>query len=153
MYISPQLFYIATFFEIFSGLIENENKVNIGKCTNMHPHNYLIKLISNYHKCWPVVRHLRSYINKLYYMGHEKETQLFIDFLQTDLRNIEQEMKDLIILIANSPDYNTIKIKNPIRYTFLGSYIFLSLEECLNSLSLMLQDEYFHKFLLIELGQ
>ena len=86
-------------------------------------------------------------------MGHEKETQLFIDFLQTDLRNIEQEMKDLIILIANSPDYNTIKIKNPIRYTFLGSYIFLSLEECLNSLSLMLQDEYFHKFLLIELGQ
>ena len=29
--------YVATFFEIFSALIENENIVNIGKASNMHP--------------------------------------------------------------------------------------------------------------------
>ena len=72
LYISPQLFYIATFFEIFSGLIENENKVNIGKCTNMHPHNFLTNQLKLYRRCWPITRHLRSYINKLYYIGHEK---------------------------------------------------------------------------------
>ena len=48
-------------------LIENENKVNIGKCTNMHPYEFLIKTIRKYKQCWPVTRHLRSYINKLYY--------------------------------------------------------------------------------------
>lgn len=86
--VSPQLSYLATFFEIFSGLIENENKVNIGKCTNMHPHPFLVQVISKCVPCWPVVRHLRSYINKLYYMSHEKESQLFNDFLNSDLRNI-----------------------------------------------------------------
>ena len=49
-------------------------------------------------------------------------------------------MKDIIILIANSPDYHSIKIKNPIRYAYLGSYIFLALEEYLNSISLMFPD-------------
>lgn len=38
----------------------------------MHPHNFLIKLIPNYRNCWPVIRHLRSYINKLYYVVQEK---------------------------------------------------------------------------------
>lgn len=52
-------------------------------------------------------------------------------------------MKDILILITNSPDYNTIKIKNPIRYTYLGSYVFLALEECLHSLNLMFSNKDF----------
>lgn len=35
--VSASLFYVATFFEVFSALIENENVVNIGKASNMHP--------------------------------------------------------------------------------------------------------------------
>jgi hypothetical protein len=62
-------------------------------------------------------------------------------------------MKDIIIIIANSPDYNTIRIKNPVRYAYLGSYLFLALEECLNSLNLMFQDIHFRKYLMILLGQ
>lgn len=37
----------------------------------MHPHLFLIKNIQKYKACWPVIRHLRSYINKLYYLGHD----------------------------------------------------------------------------------
>lgn len=40
--VGAELFYLATFFEIFSALIENENIVNIGKCTNMHPLRFLL---------------------------------------------------------------------------------------------------------------
>jgi hypothetical protein len=62
-------------------------------------------------------------------------------------------MKDIIIIIANSPDYHTIRMYNPVRYAYLGSYLFLALEECLNSLSLMFQDIHFKKYLMILLGQ
>lgn len=80
--ISAEIFYVATFFEIFGCLIENNNKVNIGKCTNMHPHDFLIKTIRKYRSCWPVVRHLRSYINKLYYFeSRDRDSQIFDQFI------------------------------------------------------------------------
>jgi hypothetical protein len=44
-------------------------------------------------------------------------------------------------------------MKNPVRYAYLGSYLFLALEECLNSLNLMFQDIHFRKYLMILLGQ
>ena len=92
--VKPQLFYVATFFQIFSGLIEDENKVNIGKCTNMHPHSFLVKILKGYKNCWPVVRHLRSYINKLYYFtSREKETQIYTEFTNNDLSTIHYEIK------------------------------------------------------------
>ena len=65
--VSAELFYLATFFEIFSALIENENVVNIGKCTNMHPLPFLLETLKGAQRCWPLIRHLRAYVNKLYY--------------------------------------------------------------------------------------
>lgn len=65
--VPPELFYLATFFEIFSALIENENVVNIGKAENMHPIEFLHKVLGEASRCWVVIRHLRSYLNKLYY--------------------------------------------------------------------------------------
>lgn len=55
----------------------------------MHPHSFLISTLQTYRTCWPIMRHLRSYINKLYYIGHEKETELMKAFLNEDLSNIE----------------------------------------------------------------
>ena len=95
--VGPELFYIATFFEIFSALIENENRVNIGKCNNMHPHDFLLKKIEQSKYCWPVVRHLRAYMNKLYYFpNREKDTQLFQAFIKEDLKNIKMELRGIV---------------------------------------------------------
>lgn len=65
--ISAELTYVYTFFEIFGALIENDNIINLGKCTNMHPYEWLVALLENARHCWPLVRHLRAYTNKLYY--------------------------------------------------------------------------------------
>jgi inositol 1,4,5-triphosphate receptor type 1/inositol 1,4,5-triphosphate receptor type 3 len=65
--VSPQLCYVATFFEVFSALIENENVVNIGKASNMHPIDFLLNVLKQSGRCWIVVRHLRAYLNRLYY--------------------------------------------------------------------------------------
>jgi hypothetical protein len=41
--------------------------VNIGKAENMHPIEFLHTILAEANSCWVVVRHLRSYLNKLYY--------------------------------------------------------------------------------------
>jgi hypothetical protein len=123
-------------------LIENENVVNIGKCTNMHPLSFLLDLLKGAGNCWPLIRHLRAYVNKLYYFsGREKDTAIFDLFIVKDLPNIRNEMRGIVELVCNTPDYNIIKIKNPIRYAYIGSYVYLTLEEILHSLDLMFQLE------------
>lgn len=48
----------------------------------MHPYEWLVKLLENSRHCWPLVRHLRAYINKLYYSkGREVESQLYDVFI------------------------------------------------------------------------
>jgi hypothetical protein len=44
----------------------------------MHPINFLHKYLEQAKYCWPIVRHLRAYLNKLYYFnGREKDTTMF----------------------------------------------------------------------------
>jgi hypothetical protein len=44
----------------------------------MHPYEWLVKLLRLSNNCWPVIRHLRAYINKLYYAkSREIETQQY----------------------------------------------------------------------------
>jgi hypothetical protein len=40
--IPAELCYMATYFQIFSALIEDRNEINIGKCMNMHPYHRLL---------------------------------------------------------------------------------------------------------------
>lgn len=48
----------------------------------MHPYEWLVKLLENARCCWPLIRHLRAYINKLYYSkGREVESQLYDGFI------------------------------------------------------------------------
>jgi hypothetical protein len=53
-----------------------------------------------------------------------------------DIPIIKEELKGIVELICNFPEHNTIKIVNPIRYSYLSSYVFLALEEILHSLDL-----------------
>jgi inositol 1,4,5-triphosphate receptor type 1/inositol 1,4,5-triphosphate receptor type 3 len=62
-----------TFFQLFQGLIEDGNEINIGKCKNMHPYHKLLQMLPWTQNCWPLKKHLRGYINRLYYMGEEYE--------------------------------------------------------------------------------
>ena len=75
-----------------------------------------------------VIRHLRSYLNKLYYFeGRVKDTSLFDVFTKIDLSIIKDELRGICEIIQSSKDYNEIRIKYPVRYCYLGSYVFLSL--------------------------
>lgn len=88
-----------------------------------------------------VIRHLRAYLNRLYYFdGRSKDTTLFKSFTNKDLPIIREELKGIVELICNFPEHNNIRIANPIRYSYLSSYVFLSLEEILHSLDLFFKD-------------
>ena len=88
-----------------------------------------------------VIRHLRSYLNKLYYFeGRKKDSLLFKAFTFTDIPIIKEELLRIAELICNTPDYHMIKLKIPVRYTYLSSYVYLSLEEILHSLELFVRE-------------
>ena len=156
--VSPELFYVATFFEVFSALIDNENVVNIGKASNMHPIDFLLNLLKQSERCWVVIRHLRCYLNRLYYFDkRSKDSVLYNIFINEDLAIIKEELLGIVELVCNSSHYNLINIKNPVRYCYLGSYVFLSLEEIMHSLNLFFkekpEDKSFENYLTLILAQ
>lgn len=94
----------------------------------MHPIEFLHKILMEADRCWVVIRHLRSYLNKLYYFeGRKKDSLLFKAFTMIDLPIIRDELMRIAELVCNTPDYHMIKIKNPVRYTYMASYVYLSL--------------------------
>ena len=60
--------------------------MNIGKAGNMHPIEFLLTILGEAGPCWVVVRHLRSYLNKLYYFENRKKDSLLRKaFTEVDL--------------------------------------------------------------------
>lgn len=68
---------MTMFFQAFSCLIESRHEVNIGKCSNIHPYLDILSLIERGERCWPLLRHLRGYINRLYYIPVEYDILMF----------------------------------------------------------------------------
>lgn len=68
--ISVNLMYYVTMFNTFSSLIEGFNKVNIGKCKQVHSYRFLLDILCLTRKriCYPLRRNVRAYINRLYYI-------------------------------------------------------------------------------------
>lgn len=99
----------------------------------MHPHHKLIVLYQQTAQCWPLKRFLRSYINRLYYCSSQ-----FIgitqNLIEIDIENILSDLRDIIDLKESHQDYENIKISNPTRYSYLCSYMYLTLEENLIAL-------------------
>lgn len=58
--------YLVAYFSTMSALVEGNHEVNKGKCCNIHPYESLVELSKDCSKCWPLVRHLRAYMIKLY---------------------------------------------------------------------------------------
>ena len=94
----------------------------------MHPIEFLHTILEEANRCWVVIRHLRSYLNKLYYFeGRKRDSLLFKAFIFTDMPIIKDELLAIAELVCNTPDYHMIKIKDQVRYTYLASYVYLSL--------------------------
>jgi len=104
----------------------------------MHPIEFLLNLLEEAGPCWMVVRHLRSYLNKLYYFeNRKKDSVLRKAFTEIDLHIIKEELFSMAKLVCNTPDYHMIRIKTAVRYSYMSSYVYLSLEEILHSLDLL----------------
>ena len=58
-----------------SALVENNHEINKGKCCNIHPLTSLVALAEDANRCWPLIRHVRAYIIRLYFsMGIDKKS-------------------------------------------------------------------------------
>jgi hypothetical protein len=89
---SPELTFTITFFQMFSCLIESKHEVNIGKCSNIHPYEEILRLIELSQGCWPLLRHLRGYVNRLYYIPVDYDILMFEEFVKRELDNIGAEL-------------------------------------------------------------
>ncbi|CAD8133692.1 unnamed protein product [Paramecium octaurelia] len=146
LYISPELTYLYTFFSLFSQLIEEKHMINIKKCLKIHKFNDLILLLHLAQDCWPLKRHLRAYINRLYYSKVSDNFDLIIKIDLVIMIDDLQKIIDYLILPQHSYMAMTI-IKAPIRYKYLMSYIYLNLEEILISLNSLFLNEQFLEYL------
>lgn len=144
MAISSELTYLYTYFEIFSLMIEDRNEINAGKCKHMHPYPSLLALLGESKRCWPVKRYVRSYINRLYYINNDFEniSQLVIEY---DLNIMINDLQTFIEIKSSEKfaEFKNIKVRDPVRYTYLYSYIYLYMEETLISLNTVLNKEKF----------
>lgn len=93
----PQLMYYITMFNIFSSLIEGDNKVNIGKCKQVHSYKFLLDLLCmpRAKSCYPLRRNVRAYINRLYYSDNDYEN-LNEHILNTEIPLIIDDLDAII---------------------------------------------------------
>ena len=67
IYMSPELTYIVTFFQVMVSLIDDKCKVNAGKLVKKFPFDKLVECLVAADKCWPLKRNIRAFLNRLYY--------------------------------------------------------------------------------------
>jgi len=48
-------------------LIDDNNKVNMGKLLKKFPFDFLVECIKESKTCWPLKRNIRAFLNRLYY--------------------------------------------------------------------------------------
>lgn len=116
-------------------MIQGKNIVNIGKLAKRHPFQMLVEYIEISGKCWPLRRNIRAYLNKLYYINDGLECYLKT-IIEKELPNIIFDLNSFIQskISSKSGDFETQMIENPVRFTYMESYLYLNLEEVLYSL-------------------
>ncbi len=141
--VSPALTYAYTFFNIFAVLVEDRNLVNIGKCKKMHTLEYLVGLCARAGRCWPLKRNLRCYMNRMYYVvGYEAASydRIVTEF---ELDTWIADLNHFIEIRIKHSEFTAVRILNPIRFSYLDSYLYLNLEEVLFSMYEIFNNEAF----------
>ena len=131
----PELVYLTTFFQIMVSLIDDKCKVNSGKLIKKFPFDKLIDCIKRSSKCWPLKRNIRAFMNRLYYFEPEIETYMS-SILNHELANIINDCNYFIDIKcrSNASDFEALYFENPVRFSYLESYLYLNLEENLFTL-------------------
>lgn len=137
---SPQLTLMVTLFNLLGILIEDGNKINVGKCTQIHPFYHLLKFVSFARHCWPLKRNLRSYLNKLYYC-HDDYNGIMELIKIEEFDNFLYDLDYFIVLTLCEPTLPEVRMKNPIRFTYLQTFLYLNIEEVLISLHHMFTNQ------------
>lgn len=134
-HISPQLTYMYTFFQVMAALIEDNNMVNLGKLAKRHPFELLSACIKASNRCWPLRRNLQTYINKLYYKQPSLDCY-FYSIVESEFENFIYTLNCYIQMKFSSraSQYESQLLENPVRFSYVETYLYLSLEEMLNSL-------------------
>lgn len=139
MRVPAALTYMSVYFQVFALLVEDKNPINADKCRTIHPYQALVNILSYTHKCWPVQYALRAYANRLYYRFHAQNNYVFIE---QDLSNIIVTL-DAIIHYKMQYYKKQTQITNPVRYQYLFTYVYTTLQEIIFSLNLILVDDDF----------
>lgn len=92
-------------------------------------------------------RNIRAYINKLYYSGEDYNGLLELIKLE-DLENIVFDLNNIILIHLENEKIYKIKIKNPVRFEYFYTYVYLNFEEILISLYHMLNNAQMRTYIL-----
>jgi hypothetical protein len=144
--LTPHESYVASFFELFSVIVESKNFINVGKLENIHPYTYCLDFLKNTNR-WQIRRAVRSYLNRLFYVNKDRDIFLFEEFIRKEFKEINTELEDLIALYRNKVINDEIPIPNGIRFKFAISEIIETILEIFITVQEMLLKPEFLKIL------
>ena len=138
----PKLIYLITYFQILESLIDDKCSVNMGKLKKRYPFEKLLEWLRTADSCWPLKRNIRSFLNRLYYFEPEIEVYMK-EIVDKELDNIINDLNGYILIKckSNIGEIESYKFRNPIRFTYLESYLYLNLEENLFTLYKLATDQ------------
>lgn len=138
----PELVYLTTYFQMMVSLIDDKCKVNSGKLIKKFPFNKLIECIKRSKKCWPLKRNIRALMNRLFYFEPNIDTYTEA-IINHEVINIINDLNYFIDIKckSNSAEFEGLYFENPVRFSYLESYLYLNLEENLFTLYQFVKNE------------
>jgi hypothetical protein len=133
--IDARLSYMITYFQILQSLIDDRNSVNMGKLKKRFPFDTLVDWVRASRNCWPLKRNIRAFLNRLYYF--EPEVEIYMKkIIGFELDNIIEDLNQYILIKckSNIAEFENFIFENPVRFSYLESYLYLNLEENLFTL-------------------
>ena len=131
----PELLYMITYFQIMQSLIDDRNSVNMGKLKKRFPFDTLVDWVEASKTCWPLKRNIRAFLNGLYYF--EPEVEIYMKkIIGSELDNIIGDLNEYIRIKckSNVNEFEQFIFENPVRFSYIESYVYLNLEENLFTL-------------------
>jgi hypothetical protein len=81
MDIPDMLQYLISYFSMMTALVDDNHKINVGKCSNIHPYETLIVLLDDCDACWPLALYYGNFIenpNEPGMVSHRSNSQVSI---------------------------------------------------------------------------
>lgn len=163
--------YVISFFSLMTALVDENHKINVGKCSNIHTYDSLLVLLEDSRSCWPLSRFVRAYINRLYYENFtdkpnegggtltrtnsqvsitrelKLKTESFLDNIFENELPLLNHHIGLIAQELHDPKklyvVEQVRISKPVRYEYVVSYLYMYFVETLSGLRSILNSQQF----------